>query len=623
MHAHATLASRLDRREQAVFVGRARELRIVDSLFTGDPSASVLLVHGAGGVGKSVLLREIRRRGEQAGWTPCSVDARDLAPLPDAVERALGPAWTTPRPLVLIDTYERMSALGGYLRSTLLPSLPEQAIVVIAGRDAPEPGWFEGGWETLSLELALDVLSQIESRALLARQGLSGDRRAAAIARWAGGLPLALRLGAAAARADPCWTPGAAPPEALLSHLRRVGEFDGPFGDAFALACVARLVTPALLADVLPALDAHAAMRWLASCPFADARAGGVTLHELVRHALRAQLRAQDPERERELRARVAEALHSRALAGRLELTIDLADLVEDPAIRAGYSWDGSVDNHVCEDASGLDEGLSPAAWAATEPFLEHVLAARDADGALCGYAIAFPAGTTSALAHADPQLGPWLAHARAQAGEAIVWRDSVDFTRDPRSRVQALLNMSAILRSGLRNPRYAYLPIGRGDRAAHAFAAAVGAVHVAELDRGAVECHVLDYGPGGLLGAQRDVVLRELGRARAAAIDPDAVRDALRNLRVPVALAQSPLARGSGVEPRAASVRALLAGAAERAFGDSEDERLLQRVLTRGYFEPAPSHEHAARELHLSRTAYFRRLRTASERVAAWLGSS
>ena len=49
-------------------------------------------------------------------------------------------------------------------------------------------------------------------------------------------------------------------------------------------------------------------------------------------------------------------------------------------------------------------------------------------------------------------------------------------------------------------------------------------------------------------------------------------------------------------------------------------DEQLLRRVLVRGYFEPAASHEHAARELHLSRAAYFRRLRSASERVAAWL---
>ena len=65
-----TLAARLVRREQAVFVGRAAELRIIDSLLTDDPPASVLLVHGPGGIGKSVLLREIRRRGVEAGWTP-------------------------------------------------------------------------------------------------------------------------------------------------------------------------------------------------------------------------------------------------------------------------------------------------------------------------------------------------------------------------------------------------------------------------------------------------------------------------------------------------------------------------------------------------------------------------
>jgi hypothetical protein len=58
----------------------------------------------------------------------------------------------------------------------------------------------------------------------------------------------------------------------------------------------------------------------------------------------------------------------------------------------------------------------------------------------------------------------------------------------------------------------------------------------------------------------------------------------------------------------------------AEHAFGDTPDEQLLQRVLRRGYFAPAAGHEHAAHELHLSRAAYFYRLRSASERVAAWL---
>ncbi len=166
---------------------------------------------------------------------------------------------------------------------------------------------------------------------------------------------------------------------------------------------------------------------------------------------------------------------------------------------------------------------------------------------------------------------------------------------------MQAQLNLAAILGSGVRNPRYAYLPIT--GRAGHAFAAAVGARHAPALDLGGVECHILDYGPGGLLGAQRDVVLRELG---GAPIDPEAVRDALRNLHVPGA--SGPVSREQ------------LEEAAERAFGDTPDERLLRRVLVRGYFDPAGSHEAAAHELHLSRASYFRRLRAASERVAEWL---
>ena len=91
---------------------------------------------------------------------------------------------------------------------------------------------------------------------------------------------------------------------------------DGEFGDVFALACVARVVTPALVADVLP--ERRRAAPRCAGSRAARSRtraAGGVTLHELVRRPLRAELREREPARERELRARVADSLHARALA--------------------------------------------------------------------------------------------------------------------------------------------------------------------------------------------------------------------------------------------------------------------------------------------------------------------
>jgi hypothetical protein len=99
-----------------------------------------------------------------------------------------------------------------------------------------------------------------------------------------------------------------------------------------------------------------------------------------------------------------------------------------------------------------------------------------------------------------------------------------------------------------------------------------------------------------------------------------EAVRDALRKLHVPSELAENELAVGDGVDERAAYLRSQIHEAVEHAFGDDPSERLMRRVVERGYLDPATSQEAAANELHLSRSAYFRRLRQASERIADYL---
>jgi hypothetical protein len=192
------------------------------------------------------------------------------------------------------------------------------------------------------------------------------------------------------------------------------------------------------------------------------------------------------------------------------------------------------------------------------------------------------------------------------------------------------MLGIAGILRSGIPNPRFAYMPINPELPGALEFARALGAQHISELDlvvgRIQIQCHRIDYGPGGLIAAQRGVVYSELGlpnprqEAERAEIDAEAVRTALRNFRVPHELARSPLANGAKPEERAESVRRLLREAIDHAFGDSENERLLERVLVHGYIESSTSHEQAALDLSLSRAAYFRRLRVAAERVADYV---
>ena len=144
------------------------------------------------------------------------------------------------------------------------------------------------------------------------------------------------------------------------------------------------------------------------------------------------------------------------------------------------------------------------------------------------------------------------------------------------------------------------------------------------------LECWLLDYGPGGLLGMQRDLVYDEIGLKPPAyhQITGDeeyaaAVRDALRDFRVPHSLAGEP-AR-PGLQPGGARrVRpSLIRRAAEESFGDTPNERLLHDILIRGYIDPAPSHEQAADELNVSRSTYFRRLKAAAERVAEHLAAA
>ena len=580
-------------------------------------------------------MREVERRGALAGWTPHLIEGRDLPPVPEALEDALAGAREEERPLLLFDSYERLQAMGGHLRA-LLPGFPERTIVVIAGRRPPERSWFEGGWEALATAVELAPLSPRSRRRCSRRAAWAATHASPELLAWAGGSPLALTLAAWAAGMDHTWkpTPGWEPTELARSLIWRLAEsgLQPVFHEALAVATIARVTTVDLLEAVLPDRDPQEGFDWLCARTFVEPLGRGVALHDLVRRAIRAELRQQEPDHERVLRRRIVDHLHARAVAGELLLTIDLAELAESPVVRSGYSWQGSIRHRIDSvrpgDADRVAELLgNDAWWQTTRPFFElapaRVAIARDADEAVCGYSISVTPASAPEIARTDVVLGPWLAHAASLApdGNAVLWRDSEDFSGDRRSHVRAMVNMAGILRSGLKNPRYAYLPIDPGSRGGHAFSAALSGRHLSELDvvigDRTVECHLVDYGAGGLLGAQRDLVYAELGLLPdPAPFDPEVVRDALRNLHVPHELARSPLA----VDGSAAEVRELLEQAAEHAFGETDNERLLQRVLVRGYITPAASHELAADELHLSRSAYFRRLSAAADRVAEYL---
>jgi len=635
-----TLAARLEDRDRARFTGRGTEIAFLDRcLDSGDPPASVVHICGPGGIGKSTLLREVARHARDRGISVVSVDGRELGPAPGTLQKALRTAATQDRVLVLLDSYERMTALDSQLRQELLPELPDQTVVVIAGRGVPDPGWSSGGWEALTARLDLAGLPPSEALRLLAARGLADDR-AAAIVDWAEGSPLALALAADAAVADPGWNVATTPdrPDILRTLLNRLVETElrGIRPSALGIAVVARTTTPELLRAVLPGEDADLSYRQLSELSITDEFGTGVAVHELARKALLADLRQRNPVLERDLRRRVADYLYDRGMAGDLALMIDMAHLVENPLLRWGFGWDGNasyrIDSPRPGDADQIAEltgGHDRDWWQLTRRYFaeapDRVAVARDLSDQICGFLVSMSLATAPAFADGDPLAGPWLAHARrnAAAGESVMWHAAVDFTQ---GKVQAMLGIAGMLRCGAASPRFAYLPIDPALPGAVEFAGALGAAHMAELDvqlgDASVQCYRLDYGEGGVFTFIRAQIYTELGLpvpafARQPAAFPDTVREILKNFRVPRELARSPLAQGTTVQERAEFVQRLVWQAVGEAFGDSEGEKLLRNVLVTGYLEPLRSHEEAANKLLLSRAAYFRRLRTAVERLA------
>jgi hypothetical protein len=96
--------------------------------------------------------------------------------------------------VLLVDGYEQLGPIDGWLRQAFLPALPADALVVLAGRDAPASPWrTDPGWRSLVAVRRLDHFDEAESDELLALAGVAPPVRAHLV-RLGRGHPLAMAL---------------------------------------------------------------------------------------------------------------------------------------------------------------------------------------------------------------------------------------------------------------------------------------------------------------------------------------------------------------------------------------------------------------------------------------------
>lgn len=625
MRSRSTLGARLRTARGRAFVGRTAERELFRQAVTaqGEPPFTVLHVHGPGGIGKSALLRMFA--GSAEGAEVVRLDGRAVAPDRDAVRAAVAPLRTTARRgVLLVDTYELLAPLDAWIRDDLLPGLPPDVVVVLAGRHPPAPGWTaDPGWRELVRVLPLAPLPPAESAQLL---GSSSPR----VLAFCSGYPLALAL-AREIGAD-------AVPERLTAP-DVVGELVGRLVDvapgrehrrALQVAAWARVTTEALLREVLGVDDAGALFDWLRAQPYVESGPGGVHPHDVVREVLVADLRWRDPDTTAALLAALRRSVLAAARSGREgprgRAILDLLfSFRHDPVARAFFDWDafGAVPGEPYRpgDRAGVEallvrhagaEGAVPLRrWLDEQPAAFTVC--RDGD-AVRGVAVwlALHEAAPAAVA-ADPVAAAAVTWAGSTAGDVMMMRFLAD--RDAGEGPSPAFDAAAVghLRHVLTRPGLdadfcvTTDPDGLGPFFRH-----IGYAHELDVPVGDRSCAVFcrDW-----RRPPARSIWSGLTAPRTAPVTPADIRTALRDLHRPDLLARHPLAADGGPD----ALRARLLGAVEGLRTDPRDDRL-HRVLDRTYLRPAPTQERAAEVLGLPFSTYRRHLGAAIARVATAL---
>src|SRR4051794_28113016 len=183
-----SVSERLAAAAATALVGRAEERsRLATLLAAAGPAA--VFVHGPGGIGKTALV------AGTLAFLPLktvTLDGRQLEPTVTGALAALGTALGVPAPasaaaaadeiadagvdVLVIDSFERLNLLDGWIRNELTSALLATVTMVLVGRRGPNAAWRAApGWRALLAELVVGPMPGPEVDLLLAAHGARGD----------------------------------------------------------------------------------------------------------------------------------------------------------------------------------------------------------------------------------------------------------------------------------------------------------------------------------------------------------------------------------------------------------------------------------------------------------------
>lgn len=679
------LGDRLVAARRRRFIGRAAELALFESALAADELPFfVLFVHGPGGLGKTTLLNQYARLAKDSQISSYSLDGRNLEPTPEAFSVGLNLAMGADplafpadvlagkpgRHVILVDTYELLAPLDGWLRDVFLPQVPEDVLFVVASRNPPAPAWrADPGWQPYLRVLQLRNLSPDEGRDYLVQRNVPEEDLQSVLS-FTHSYPLALSLIADLYDQRPNYhfKPVEAPDVVKILLEQFLQRVPGPAHRSALEACaLVRVTTESLLAAMVRLPDANELFEWLRGLSFIQTRPGGLFPHDLAREALVADLRWRNPEWYAELHRR-ARAFYTERLQQTQgpEQQLALFDFVylhrDNPVVRPFFEWQASgrsvPDRLRDEDVPALlamvtlHEGEASAQlaahWLARQP--DHVIVFRDAEGRPAGFmTLVTMEETTTEDRALDPGMAVAWEYLRRQApmrpGETACyfrfWMAADAYQTV--SPVQSLIFINMVRHYFTPGLVYTFYACADPDFWLPIFS-------YAELAR----LPQLDFEVGGrrfgvyghdwrempplpwldLMGKREIAAAPETVKPppvpeRLVVLSQEefaaAIEDALRDYARPDVLRGNALIRSrivtvraqpdAGDSARVTVLRALLKEAAEQ-MREAPKENKFYRAVYHTYIQPAATQEQAAELLDLPFSTYRRHLKTGITRV-------
>jgi DNA-binding CsgD family transcriptional regulator len=329
--------SAIDERQDHYIAGRSEQLALFQRKLSGESidGKTIWNLYGTAGVGKSFLIDSFRRQAQRAGAIMLYLDSRDFnhkgdllcrqllsqMPVPSG-ERVLYPnsldaCLTRLKQLasevsvvLALDTYEEMGELDGWLRDQFVKWLPDNILLLIAGRYKLKGAWIVSpALRERLLFMPLGNLTNLESAVYLQQCGITDDQQIGSIWFKTGGHPLALALAAdVSPNAD--WMNSSMDETGWFDHLAKAWLREVPDAQlrkVVEAAAVLLRINREVLQVVMDQEIDDDTFSQLISLSFVRKTERGWMLHDLMRLAMRKQLEERTPAYFERLRGRAAQ----------------------------------------------------------------------------------------------------------------------------------------------------------------------------------------------------------------------------------------------------------------------------------------------------------------------------